>query len=106
LTQIYFLADPAIFTVESTGNNAGVLKIKAIDRDVEPPPDYKIKIVAKEVNDATSKIEQEIQIIINDINDITPSITPATLVKTIEEGHAGLIDFGEIKIVDPDLVRQ
>lgn len=90
--------------METTNGNNGVLKIKAIDRDAGIS-EYKIKIVAKELADETSKVEQEVEVIVNDINDKTPAITPDKIEKSIEEGHVGLIDFGEIKIVDPDLVR-
>lgn len=89
--------------MENTNENNGLLKIKKIDREAGQA-EFMIKIVAKEKNNETQRIEQQIQVIINDVNDETPVITPTTLEKSIEEGHIGLIDFGKIEIVDPDLV--
>jgi len=105
LIYIYFdfLGDPNIFSVSTTDGSNGLLSIKSIDRDAGFT-EFSIKIRAKEVNDATSIIEQQVQIIVNDANDNTPTITPAQLEASVDEGHIGNINFGEIKVTDPDLV--
>ncbi|XP_059472061.1 cadherin-23-like [Neocloeon triangulifer] len=94
--------DSRFFTLTSPNVNTCKLDISAIDSDTQGS-DFTVIIRAEEENDSASFIEQEMQVIVNDVNDNTPSITPSTLTATIDENFMGDINFGEIKVVDPDL---
>ena len=83
----------------------GEITINKIDRDALKQEVFKFIIIAYEVENVTSLINSTIVIIVNDINDHTPEISPFELSIDIKEETYMTLNFPEsIVITDPDLV--
>lgn len=91
----YFLVD----------SSTGEITINPIDRDALATEVFRFTIVAYETEDVDSSINSTIIIIVEDINDHTPEISPDELtISILEETYMTLAFDESIVITDPDLV--
>lgn len=102
LESIFTSGQQQYFEVNST---TGVITINPIDRDALETEVFRFTIVAYETEDENSSISSTIIIIVEDINDHSPEISPEQLSITILEETFMTLEFNEsIVISDPDLV--
>ncbi|XP_015127857.1 cadherin EGF LAG seven-pass G-type receptor 1 [Diachasma alloeum] len=92
-----------LFSVET---KTGKITINPIDRDTLKKEVFRFSIIAYEKENITSKVEGTIVIIVEDVNDHSPVITPQELTIAIKEATYMTLDFPEsIIITDPDLAE-
>ena len=87
-------------------SKTGIITINKIDRDELQKEVFRFMIIAYETLNLTSSINATIIVVVEDINDHSPVISPDLLTIEIEEEKYNTLEFNPaIKIIDPDLVR-
>ncbi|XP_033213887.1 LOW QUALITY PROTEIN: cadherin-23-like [Belonocnema kinseyi] len=95
--------DEKIFEVEK---ETGVITINEIDRDTLKKEIFKFTVIDYEVENITSSINSTIVVVVNDINDHIPEISPSDLsMDILEETYMNLNYSKQIVITDPDLAE-
>ncbi|XP_043281406.1 cadherin-23-like [Venturia canescens] len=95
--------DENLFVVDK---ETGVITIHEIDRDKRKQEIFHFLITAYEKMDPPSNISQNIFVILEDLNDHSPEITPDSLNITIDEETYRTLEFNQpIEIQDPDLAE-
>ncbi|XP_063995154.1 protocadherin Fat 4-like [Diachasmimorpha longicaudata] len=90
----------------SVDTKTGHIIINPIDRDTLEKEVFRFSIIAYEKENITSKIEATIVIIVEDLNDHSPVVTPQELTIAIEEAKYMTLNFpAPIIITDPDLAE-
>lgn len=85
----------------------GLITINEIDRDTLKKEIFKFTIIAYEVENITSSINSTIVVVVNDMNDHIPEISPSNLsIDILEETYMNLNFSEQIVIIDPDLVSK
>lgn len=93
--------DKTLFEVDA---KTGLVTINEIDRDDRKQEMFRFDITAYEKSNNDSNITQSIVVIVEDVNDNSPQITPESLEITIDEETYTTLEFAEpIKIQDRDL---
>ncbi|KAH0562932.1 hypothetical protein KQX54_001655, partial [Cotesia glomerata] len=86
--------------------STGVVTINPIDRDTLKRDVFQFVIIAFEKKDISSTVNATIIVIVEDINDHEPEISPETLSITIKEGKYTTLEFEQpVMITDPDLAE-
>ncbi|XP_015604477.1 protocadherin-like wing polarity protein stan isoform X2 [Cephus cinctus] len=95
--------DEQYFVVNKT---SGVITINPIDRDALAQEIFRFLIVAYEAEDEESAINSTVIIIVEDINDHSPEVSPTELaIEILEETFMKLEFDDSIVITDPDLAE-
>ncbi|XP_066993174.2 cadherin-AgCad1 [Anabrus simplex] len=84
--------------------NSGVFSVGEINRDVLKVDTYKMKVIAYETDDPNSSVEANITILVNDINDNIPEISPDNQAIKIDEETSMTLTFeNPFSVTDQDL---